>query len=166
MLRTSPLRVGDRVKVELLGIPDKMEPMERDVKDDGTINLPYIGDIQASGKKPGELEQDIKAKYEKGWFPNINVAVTPLMGKFIYVMGMVNSSAGGGRIIYSPPMTVLSAIAAAGDFNPFARRTRVQITRANGKDVEYENCVKALKHPELDKQIFPGDRIFVPRRVW
>src|SRR5277367_6664956 len=39
ILHSEPLHIGDKVRVELSGIPDKMEPMDRDIKDDGTINL-------------------------------------------------------------------------------------------------------------------------------
>jgi polysaccharide export outer membrane protein len=162
--RTYPLRVGDKIKVELSGIPDKIDAMERDIKEDGTINLAFIGDIKAAGRSPSELEKDIKAAYEGKWFNHINVSVTPV-ARFFFVMGMVNSSGGGGRIAYTPGITVLGAIAAAGDFTPFARKSHVQITRFNGK-IEYVDCIKALKHPELDVFIYPGDKINVPRRTW
>jgi polysaccharide export outer membrane protein len=159
MLRTYPLRIGDRVKVELSGIPDKMDPIEQDIKEDGTINLPYIGAIAAAGKSPSQLERDITDAYVPKWFLHINITVTPT-ARFFYVMGMVINS---GRIPYAGPITVLGAIAAAGDFTPFANKKHVQITRVNGK-IEYINCVKALKHPELDLFVYPGDKITVPRR--
>jgi protein involved in polysaccharide export with SLBB domain len=162
ILRSDPLRIGDKVRVELSGIPDKMEPMDRDIKEDGTINLPFIGTIAAEGKSPSQLEKDIKDAYEPKWFLHVNVTVTHA-ARFFYVTGMVNSTSGSGRIVYTGPITVLGAIAAAGDFNPFAGKRHVQITRANGK-IEYVNCVKALKHPELDLLVHPGDRITVPRR--
>ncbi len=164
MLRTYPLRVGDKVKVELTGIPDKFEPYDRDIKEDGSINLPYINDIAAAGKSPSKLEMDITAAYTNGFFTHINVTVTP-MARFFYVMGMVNNTGGGGRILYTPGITVLGAISSAGDFTPFANKGHVQITRLDGR-IEYVNCVKALKHPKLDLQVFPGDKINVPRRVW
>jgi protein involved in polysaccharide export with SLBB domain len=161
--RTYPLRVGDKIKVELGGIPDKIDPMERDIKEDGNITLAYIGDIKAAGRSPSELEKDIKDAYVPKWFNNVNVSVTPL-ARYFYVMGMVNGSAGSGRIFYTPGITVLGAISSAGDFTPFANKHHVQITRHDGK-IEYVDCIKALKHPELDVLIYPGDRINVPRRV-
>jgi protein involved in polysaccharide export with SLBB domain len=164
ILHSEPLHIGDKVRVELSGIPDKMEPMDRDIKDDGSINLPFINNIAAAGKTPSQLEKDIKAAYEPKWFLHVTVTVTHAM-RFFYVTGMVNSSGNGGRIVYTGPITVLGAIAAAGDFNPYARRTHVQITRFDGK-IEYENCVKAVGHPELDLLVHPGDRITVPRRLW
>jgi protein involved in polysaccharide export with SLBB domain len=164
MLRTYPLRVGDKVKVELTGIPDKMDPYERDIKEDGTINLPYINDIPAATKSPSQLEMDITAAYTKGFFTHINVTVTP-MARFFFVMGMVNSTGGSGRILYTPGITILGAISAAGDFNPFADKRHVQVTRVDGT-IRIVNCIKAIKHPDLDLPVYPGDKINVPRRVW
>ena len=28
------------------------------------------------------------------------------------------------------------------------------------------NCKKAMTHPELDLEVYPGDKIIVPRRLW
>jgi protein involved in polysaccharide export with SLBB domain len=163
ILRLDPLRTGDKVRVELSGIPDKMDPIDQDIKEDGTINLPFIGSIAADGKSPSQLEKDITAAYVPKWFLHINVTITHA-ARFFYVTGQVNNNGPGGRIVYTGPITVLGAIAAAGDFNPFAGKRHVQITRANGK-IEYVNCIKALKHPELDLLVHPGDRITVPRRT-
>jgi polysaccharide biosynthesis/export protein len=164
ILHSEPLQVGDKVSVELTGIPDKMDPLLRDIKEDGTINLPFINNIPAAGKTPSQLEKDIKTEYEPHWYPHVNVTVTPV-ARFFYVMGQVTGGSGSGRVAYTGPITVLGAITSAGDFTPFADKKHVQITRMNGK-IEYVNCVKALKHPELDLKVFPGDKIMVPRRLY
>jgi polysaccharide export outer membrane protein len=156
-----PLRVGDKIKVELSGIPDTIPPSERDIEEDGSVNLPYVGRIIVAGKSPSKLEQEITTNYVPRFFTHITITVTPI-ARFFYVMGQVNNNA-GGRILYTGPITVLGAIAAAGDFTPFAKKKDVQITRANG-NIEHVNCVKAIKHPELDVPIYPGDRIQVGRR--
>jgi len=163
MLRSYPLRIGDRVRVELSGIPDHMDPLDRDVKDDGKISLPYIGDIPAAGKSPSQLEKDITDAYVGHYFVRITVTVTPT-ARYYYVMGQVNNN-GTGRIPYAGPITVLDAIAGAGGFTPFADKRHVQITRVNG-DIQIVNCVKALKHPEQDLQVYPGDRITVKLRTF
>jgi len=156
-----PLRIGDRIKVELSGIPDTMPASEQDIKEDGSINLPYVGRIIVAGKSPSGLEQEITTNYVPRFFTHISVTVTP-MARFFFVMGQVNNNA-GGRILYTGPITVLGAIAAAGDFTPFAKKKDVQITRSNG-NIEHVNCVKAIRHPELDVPIYPGDKIQVGRR--
>ncbi len=160
-LRQDPLRIGDRIRVELSGIPDNILPVEQDIKEDGSLSLPYIGRVTAKGKSPSELEQEITAAYLRGYYTHISVTVTPT-ARFFFVGGQINNGT-GGRILYSGPITVMGAIQAAGDFNPFANRRRVQITRVDGT-IEFVNCVKAIKNPKLDLPVYPGDRIWVGRR--
>jgi protein involved in polysaccharide export with SLBB domain len=156
-----PLRIGDRIKVELTGIPDSIPALEQDIKEDGSINLPYVGRVIAAGKSPSKFEQELTAKYLSGYFTHISVTVTPV-ARFFYVGGQVNNTS-GGRIIYTGPITVMGAIQAAGDFTPFSDRKHVQVTRVDGTIVKV-NCIEAIKHPEKDIPIYPGDRIWVGRR--
>jgi polysaccharide biosynthesis/export protein len=160
--REDPLRIGDRLKVEFSGTADTIESSEQDIHEDGTINLRLIGRVPAAGKSSSQLEKEITAGYVPNYYPHIAVTVTPL-ARYFFVGGQVMGGS-GGRILYTGPITVLGAIQAAGDFNPFANRKKVQITRSDGKTIEYVNCIKAIKHPELDLPVYPGDRIFVQRR--
>jgi len=160
--RQEPLQVGFRIKVELAGATEKLDPIEQDIHDDGTINMPYIGRITAAGKSPSQLEKEITAAYVPSYYTHLSVTVLPLL-RFFYVGGQVTGTA-GGRIQYSGPITILGAIQAAGDFTPFANKRKVQITRFGTKKIEFENCVDALKHPEKDLWVHPGDMIWVGRR--
>jgi len=168
-VRTDPLRVGDRIKVEFSGSPTLIPPVETEIKGDGTIRLDFVGNIQADGKTPGEMEQDIQSKYVPNYYTHLNVTVTPVV-RYFYVDGEVNGGggggSGGGRVMYAGPITVTRAIAAAGGFNPFAGRTRVKLFRVDAKKAIVINCVKALDHPELDLPVYPGDKIVVPRRFF
>ena len=69
------------------------------------------------------------------------------------------------RYEYLSTMTVLQAIKAAGDFTDYAKKTVVEVTRANGTKI-IVNCKKAQKNPRLDIPIYPGDSIYVPVRFW
>jgi polysaccharide export outer membrane protein len=160
--RQDYLRIGDRIKVEFSGTVDVIDSREEDIHDDGSINLPHIGSVLAAGKSPSKLEKEIEAKYSPAYYPHITVTVTPV-ARYFFVGGQIQGG-GTGRILYTGPITVLGAIQAAGDFNPFANRRKVQVTRSDGKTIIYVNCVKAIKHPDLDIPIYPGDRIFVQRR--
>jgi protein involved in polysaccharide export with SLBB domain len=164
-LRTDPLRIGDRIKVDFSGSPTLIPPVETEIKGDGTIRLDFIGDVKADGRTPGEMERDIQSKYVPTYYTHLNVTVTPVI-RYFYVDGEINGPGGGeggGRVMYAGPITVTRAIAAAGGFNPFAGRTKVKLFRANGQTAII-NCLKALEHPELDLPVYPGDRIFIPRR--
>ena len=65
----------------------------------------------------------------------------------------------------TPGLTLLKAISSAGDFSEFGDKTEVTITRV-GDRKEVVDCKKALKDPKLDRPLFPGDRIYVPRRFF
>jgi len=78
-----------------------------------------------------------------------------------YVRGEVKSP---GRQLYVGETTVTKAITSAGDFTDFASH-KASLIRANGQIVKV-NVDKALEDPTLDPQIYPGDQVVVPRRIW
>ncbi len=59
----------------------------------------------------------------------------------------------------------MRAIDTAGGFTDFANKGKVEVTHANGEHFMV-NARKAQNHPELDKQIYPGDKIFVHKRIF
>lgn len=153
------LRVGDQIRISFSGIAPGLEPHDESIKSDGTITLPLIGRVKAAGRSTGELEREIYGKYVPEYFRRLTVIVSN-QSRFFYVMGNVRSP---NRHPYTSGMTVLKAIAAAGDFTDFANRGDVEITRANGQK-EKVNAVRVLEGKDLDLPIYPGDQIFVPRR--
>jgi polysaccharide export outer membrane protein len=159
---TDPLRISDRIKIDITGTPETIDPSEQEIKEDGTINVQGIGRIQAAGMTPGQLEKSIQAALVPSYYAHCNVTVSPT-GRFFYVGGEVSPNGSGGRIIFSGPITVTRAIDSAGGFSPFANRRKVRLTRVDGT-IFIVNCRKAILHPELDLSVYPGDRIYVPRR--
>lgn len=161
-----PLRVGDRVEVDLNAGTDKpFTPIVTDIKGDGSISLQEIGSVQAAGITPGDLEREIQTNYVPAYYTHMSVTVVPLT-KFYYVGGEINPTSTGGKQQYTGPITVTQAIRAAGDFNPFAAKTKVMLRRGLTGKTYKVNCVKAIDHPEFDLPVYPGDTIFVPRRFW
>lgn len=140
--------------------------MDDVIGDDGTISVANIDHpIQAAGKSPQALAEEIRTNLVPDIYTHANVTIIP-QGQFFYVTGQVNLSAANGRIPYLSRITVSAAIAAAGGFNDFAAKHRVQVTRLDGS-VVIVDCVKALKNPKLDLEVFPGDKIYVDRRsLW
>lgn len=159
---TDPLRVSDRIKIEFSGTPETIDPIEEEVAADGTVNVQFIGHVQALGKTPAQLAKDIEDALVPKYYAHLSVSVTPT-GRFFYVGGEVSQNGTGGRILYQGPITVTRAIDAAGGFSPFASKRRVRLTRVDGTQI-IVNCMKAIDHPEKDPPVYPGDRIYVPRR--
>lgn len=153
------LRIGDLVKVSFSGTTTPPVEQEERIKDDGMINLQYIGPVKAEGKSPGDLQREIQGLYVPKYYRRLTVTLKT-DARFFYVDGEVRSP---GRMIYAEEITILRAIAASGGFNDFAARTRVQLVRASGEKLKID-AKKAKDDPSLDVVVLPGDRIFVPRR--
>jgi len=155
------LAVGDLVTVKFSGTIEQIPPHEERIKDDGTITLPLIGAVQAAGKTTGDLQKKIHERYVPDYYVRLTVTVTGEQ-RVYYVGGQVRQP---GRQAYLGITTVTKAIQSAGDFTDFAAKTRVELTRADGKTITLD-CAKAAKDPSLDLQVFPGDKIHVPQRDW
>jgi protein involved in polysaccharide export with SLBB domain len=164
LARFGPLRIGDTIRVEYSGAPVQMNSLTTEINGDGNIHLEYIGDVQADGKTPGELEKIIQAKYVPAYFTHLNVTVTAMI-RYFYVDGEINGGGAGGRYPYTGQITLTRAIASAGGFTPFANRRNVRIYRSNGT-YKVVNWYKAQDDSKLDLPIYPDDRIVVKRRLW
>lgn len=155
-------QVGELVKIEFSGTTvTDLRPHEEHIKENGTISLEYIGSIKAAGKTAGQLQIEIYTNYVPRFYRNLNVTVRG-SDRFYYVGGEVKLPA---RQPYLGPITVTGAIKSAGDFSDFANKKNVRLIHANGK-IEIINCVKALEDPSLDRPVYPGDNIFVKRRLF
>jgi protein involved in polysaccharide export with SLBB domain len=152
--------VGETVSIIFSGTPETIEPHDELIKEDGNINLPLIGPVKALGKTAGELQNEIHNLYVPQYYVRLNIVVKP--GDLIYyVRGEVKQP---GREIYVGETTVTKAITSAGDFTDFASH-KVKLIRANGQVIKV-NVDKALEDQTLDPQVYPGDQIMVPRRLF
>jgi polysaccharide export outer membrane protein len=158
---TDTLRVNDRVKIDITGTPETIEANDYEIAADGTIKLHFAGNIQAVGKTPDQLAKDIQDALVPKYYAHANVVVLST-GRYAYIGGEINPGK-EGRIVIAGQMTLTGLIDTAGGFNAFANRSKVQITRVDGT-VLTVNYRKAVRHPELDPPIYPGDRIYIPRR--
>ena len=155
-------QVGELVKIDFSGTTvTELRPHEEHIKEDGTISLEYIGSIKAAGKTAGQLQTEIYTNYVPKYYRNLNVTVRGA-DRFYYVGGEVKLPA---RQPYLGPITVTGAIKSAGDFTDFANHKNVRLIHANGK-IEIINCIKALEDPSLDRPVYPGDNIFVKKRLF
>jgi polysaccharide export outer membrane protein len=112
------------------------EGLERElvVQPDGTISFPLAGQIAASGRTVGEIEQEVAARLER-FIPGpvVTVELIEVRGNLVYVIGEVNNP--GGQAL-TRPTTVMQALAIAGGFTPYAGRSRIRILRKDAAGVE------------------------------
>jgi protein involved in polysaccharide export with SLBB domain len=157
------LQPGDAITVVYNDLPTIVPPFEGEIKPDGTITLILNKNFKAAGKTIAELEKDIRAEYVPNYFKQMTVQVRAKDEKRLYYVGGEVRSP--GRQMYLGRVTVVKAIQSAGDFTDFAKKTKVKLTRADGKQITV-NCTKALEDPKYDVEVFPGDTIHVPRRYF
>lgn len=157
------LRSGDQLEIRLGGVP--VEEINQvtgtyTIDTEGYVNMPQIGRIRASGLTQEELQSAIQTAYQKsGVYSNPTITVTvPLTARFVNVGGEVRQPQ---RIAYTPDLTVLSAITAAGGFTEYASQNRVRLYR--GTEVIVVDMRKIRKDPGQDIPLQPGDTIEVMR---
>jgi len=135
------------------------------VRLDGKISLPLIGEVQASGKTPLQLKNDITTKllaYLSA--PDVTVTVQQMNSQKFNILGRV---AKPGAYPLSATTTVLDAIAAAGGFLDFAKQKGIYILRKDSNGgarripFNYKDVIKG-SHPEENIQLRPDDTIVVP----
>ena len=135
------------------------------VRPDGKISLPLVGELQAAGRTPLQLERDISEKL-KAYItnPDVNVMVQQINSEKFNVLGRVAHS---GTFPLSTDTTVLDAIATAGGFLDFAKETGVYVLRSTPGGGQkrlafnYKDVIKG-KHPEQNIKLEPGDTVVVP----
>jgi protein involved in polysaccharide export with SLBB domain len=149
--------------VTFSGLPGTpIEKHEEQIREDGYINPPFLGrSIKAAGKSIGQLQEELQKLYVPDYFKSATITVRR-QDSYFFVGGEVKAP---GQKPYLSEMTVLKAIQAAGDFTEYARKTRIQVIRANGHKEKLVSYPKAIQDPKLDLPIFPGDQIIVPRRA-
>jgi protein involved in polysaccharide export with SLBB domain len=157
------IRVGDKITIRLTGVPsDEGYINEYQVPESGEITLPDLTrSFHALGLRPGDLASEITAAYkDEKIYTNPNVTVIP-EERFVNVGGDVRSPS---RVLYTPDLTLLSAINSCGGFDEYADKHHVRIVR--GSQVIIVDAAIAARTPGADPIVFPGDQITAPRTIF
>lgn len=135
------------------------------VRPDGKISLPLVGEIQAAGRTPLQLEHEIAIRLQAYINkPDVTVIVQQINSEKFNILGRVMHP---GSYPMSSSITVLDAIATAGGFQEFAKQKSVYILRPNPQGGQariafnYKEVIKG-KHPEQNIRLEPHDTIIVP----
>ena len=161
-------RIGpkDLLEIRVFEVPELN--VERRVSEEGTINLPLIGDVPASGLTDVELAARLKALLESKYVQraSVSVQVREFRSRPISVIGAVKQP---GNLAFSGRWTLLSAISAAGGLTEDHGNTIYVLRRAdNGLTDEVSVNVDDLMEradPDANLPIFANDIINVPAKV-
>lgn len=134
------------------------------VRPDGRITLPVIGEMQAAGLRPSELQTRIlsaAAKYLTD--ANVAVVVRTINSRRVFVTGRVTTP--GGHLLKGP-LNVMQAIALAGGLTEYADAKNIAVLRKSSTGTErfkfnYKDVAKG-KNLEQNIALLPGDTVVVP----
>ena len=154
---------GDMLAINVWKEPDVSRSIP--VRPDGRISLPLVGELQAAGRTPLQLEHDISAKLQAYITEaDVTVIVQQINSEKYNMLGRVMKP---GSYPMSGTTTVLDAIAAAGGFQEFARQKAIYILRSSPEGGQsrlafnYKDVIKG-KHPEQNIKLQSHDTIVVP----
>lgn len=135
------------------------------VRSDGKISLPLVGEMQATGKTPQQLEQDISEKLKSFiTVPEVTVIVQQVNSRKFNVLGEVSKP---GSYPLTAATTIMDAIATAGGFRDFAKKSGVYVLRktADGQEsrlkFNYKDFIKG-KDVAQNIKLEPNDTVIVP----
>jgi polysaccharide export outer membrane protein len=136
------------------------------VRPDGMLSFDLVGDIEAVGLTPMELQQTMEealGKYINIIPGEVAVVVNEVHSYKVSVLGEVNEP---GRFEFLDQVSVLDALAEAGGLTEFAANNDIVILRSNKGSTEtirfdYRRMLKSA-NPDDKVLVFPGDIILVP----
>jgi polysaccharide export outer membrane protein len=151
---------GDKLRIEVY--KDTQLSQSVQVRPDGKITLPLVGDLVAVDRTPIELRDTI-AKQLKEYMtnPSVTVIVVEALAATAYVMGEVNHP--GAVTLQGGPLTVIQALALAGGVKDFADTKNIRILRRSSTTMQtipfnYKDAIRGAAPVYLR----PGDTVVVP----
>lgn len=163
ILRT--LGVGDVIDIRVFQEADLTGTFR--ISEEGTIDYPFCGRIEASGLSQGALTDRLTACLRNGYLknPQVTVFLKEFNSQKIFVLGQVNKP---GTFLFEDRMSVVQAISLAGGFSKLAAKNSVIVTRrieenGGGSEKKFKLPVESIaegRHANFTLQ--PGDIVYVP----
>ncbi len=154
------LGANDTVQIQVYGQPDA--GITTRIKPDGTIVMPLIGVITASGQTTVQLADDITRRFVKGNFfksPVVNVEIGAYVSRTVNVAGKV---AAPGVYPLDKTYRTLEMLLKAGWIKD-AGANYVYLRRGSDyKEIQLDTEALVRGAPDKDPVLEPGDTLFVP----
>ena len=156
------LAAGDKLRIEVYKDDHLSQSLQ--IRPDGKITLPLLGDLPAAGRTSMELRDSIGTAL-KDYIANpvVTVIVVETTPQVVYVTGEVTKP--GAQVLVNGRMSIVQAIAMAGGFTDFAKRKDVIVMRKTARGMEtlhfnYKEALDDSNHHE-PLQLMPGDTVVV-----
>jgi len=155
----------DLVQISVLEIPELN--VERHVSDNGTIDLPLLGEFPVSGLTPSQVRSRLETKLTSKYVnrANVSVVIKEYGSKPVSILGAVRTP---GSLRIAGRWSLLQAISAAGGLTEQAGRKIYVLRKAeNGLSDSLEIRTDDLfrgSSPIWNIPIFPSDVVNIPAR--
>jgi polysaccharide export outer membrane protein len=160
-VRLSP---GDVLKLSFAEESD-LDQTQR-IRRDGTISLPYLGQVRAAGRRVIDLQHDLTQRYDQ-YLDNPEVLITLENGVgTVVVSGFANKP---GAITFDRPTTVYQAIMEAGGVSDYGSASNIHLTRIidGVQRTERINLRPSIHgEPVYPKYVQDGDVIYISRSLF
>jgi polysaccharide biosynthesis/export protein len=157
------LREGDVLSITFPST--KQLDTAQQIRRDGKISIPVLGEVRAVGLTPSELEKQIVTQFGDQL---VGKEVTVSIQSSIYPVFVNGAVLKPGKIEATRPITALEAIMEAGGFNyATANLKKVKIIRTRGSEVktfmlDFGPILDGK--PSVPFYVQPSDIIFVPEK--
>lgn len=157
---------GDVLKISFVGAPQLDTTQE--VRRDGRISLPVVGEVTAAGLAPAEFAKELSTRFSSELLSN-EVVVTVMSSAYnVNVSGAVLRP---GKYTSKRPLTALEAVMEAGGFDHAKANTKrvVVVRHENGKVSNYVLDLSQVLEGRPSEPFYlkPSDIVYVPTRfVW
>ncbi|HYV20134.1 MAG TPA: polysaccharide biosynthesis/export family protein [Verrucomicrobiae bacterium] len=157
---------GDKLDITVLGHTDLDRVLE--VRGDGTIGFPLIGDVPVAGRGLSQISSEMTRALGRDFIvnPQISVNIKEYGSQWVTVIGEVNKP---GRQLLRQRMSLIELLAEAGGFTAYANRKQIEILRTEGPDLRRKLAVNLRAIEEGKQKDIPlkvGDVVIVPRRTF
>jgi polysaccharide export outer membrane protein len=127
------LMSGDKLRIEIY--KDAQLSQSLQIRPDGKITLPLVGDVPAAGRTSIELREAIATSLKEYITnPVVTVIVTETTPQVVYVTGEVNKP--GSYTLANGRMSILQALAVAGGLTDWANKKDIRVLRKNGAGMQ------------------------------
>jgi len=140
------------------------------VRPDGSVSIPLIDDLAATGKTPAELAKEIGEELEVIMaLPSVTVMVDSFNGPFGQQVRVVGEAGTPQAIPYIANMTLLDVMIQVGGLTEFAAGDQATLIRVvDGEQKKYRLKIDELiRDGNIKKnvKILPGDVLIIPESI-
>ena len=143
------LGAGDTIRITVFGQQDLS--IESILNDKGTIDYPFLGQVQAAGKTAAEFQNLIHVGLKGDYLINPTVSVSIIEYRPFFIDGEVEKP---GAYPFQPGLTISKASALAGGYTERASLSKIFIIRSNDPQQKSVNV-------DSNALLQPGDIVTV-----